>query len=73
MRRIGWTVLGILFGIAVTPVIAPVLLRLSRPIAKAAAKAGVVAFRSGRERLALLRETLDDILAETRSELGNGP
>lgn len=69
MRRILWAVLGVLFGAILVPVVSPLLLRISRPFAKSATKAGLMAYRTGREKLALLRENLEDILAESKSEL----
>ena len=69
MRRILLSVLGVLFGAILVPVIAPMLLRASRPFAKSATKAGLQAYRSGREQLALLKENMEDIIAESKSEL----
>jgi hypothetical protein len=69
MRRLLWAVLGILFGAIFVPVFAPLLLRMSRPFAKSATKAGLSAYRTGREKLALLKENMEDILAEAKSDL----
>ena len=69
MRRFLWAVFGVLFGAILTPVLAPVLLRVGRPFAKSATKAGLTAYRTGREKLALLKENMEDILAESRSEM----
>lgn len=69
MRRVFWTVLGVLFGAILVPVVSPILLRASRPFAKSATKAGLQAYRTGHEKLALLKENLADILAESRHEL----
>jgi hypothetical protein len=69
MRRLLWALLGVLFSAIVIPIVAPLLMRVGRPLAKSATKAGLIAYRSGREKLALLRENLEDIMAETRSEL----
>jgi hypothetical protein len=69
MRRVFWAVLGVLFGAILVPVISPVLLRVSRPFAKSATKAGLQAYRTGREKLVLLKENLADIIAESKHEL----
>lgn len=69
MKKLLWAIFGLAFGAIITPVIAPVLLRVSRPMAKTVAKTGLSLFRSGREKVARLRENLDDILAESRHEL----
>jgi hypothetical protein len=69
MRRFLWALCGVLFGIILIPIIGPLLMRVGRPFAKSATKAGLIAYRSGREKLALLKENMEDILAETRSEL----
>jgi hypothetical protein len=69
MRRFFWAILGVLFGAILAPVIAPVVLRVSRPFAKSATKAGLQAYRTGREKLALLKENMEDIIAESKSEL----
>ena len=69
MRRVLWAILGLVFGALITPIIAPLLLRVSRPVAKSATKAGLVVFRTGREKLAQLKESMEDILAESHDEL----
>lgn len=69
MRRIWWAIIGVIFGAILVPVISPILLRVSRPFAKSATKAGLMAYRSGREKLALLKENLEDIIAESKNEL----
>lgn len=69
MRRFLWAILGVLFGAILTPAIAPILLRVSRPFAKSATKAGLTAYRTGREKLALLKENMEDIIAESKNEL----
>ena len=42
---------------------------MGRPVAKGAVKGGLVAFQTGRTRLAELNESLEDLLAEAQSEL----
>ena len=69
MRRVIWTVVGVFFGILVAPAVAPVVMRMGRPVMKTTAKAGLLAFRSGHESIMRLRESLDDILAELKDEL----
>jgi hypothetical protein len=69
MRKITLAVIGIALGITIAPVVGPVLLRMGRPVAKSTTKAGLMIYRSGRDKILHLRETLDDILAESRHEL----
>jgi len=67
---------GLLTGLALSlgaallaPMWRPAVSRWGRPAAKAAIKQGLVAYEVGRERLAELGETLEDILAEAQVEL----
>jgi hypothetical protein len=69
MRKFFWAILGMIFGAILVPVVAPVVLRVGRPFAKSATKAGLLAYRTGREKLALLKENLEDIIAESKNEL----
>jgi hypothetical protein len=69
MRRVFWSIIGIIFGLIVAPAVAPVVMRMGRPVMKTTTKAGIIAFRSGRDTIMRLRETLDDVLAESKDEL----
>lgn len=63
---------GVLTGLAISAVailLAPVLSRWGRPVAKGAIKGGLVAFQTGRTRLAELSETVEDLVAEAQAEL----
>ncbi len=67
---------GLMTGLALSvlaaflgPLWRPAASRYGRPAAKAAIKQGLVAFEVGRERLAELGETVEDMLAEAKVEL----
>ena len=69
MRRVILAIVAGIVGMIIAPVIGPTLARLARPAVKTGIKTGLSLFRSGRVKLALLQEHLEDILAETRDEL----
>ena len=52
-----------------TPILLPVLVRSARPLARQAVKAGLIIYEKGRETLAEVEETFDDLIAEARVEL----
>lgn len=56
-------------GVVAAPFALPVLAAMVRPVLKELIKQSVFAMESGRERLAFLAEDLEDLMAETRSEL----
>ena len=67
---------GLMTGLALSvaaaflgPLWRPAVSRWGRPAAKAAIKQGLVAYEIGRERLAELGETVEDVLAEAQVEL----
>ncbi|MCF7984062.1 MAG: DUF5132 domain-containing protein [Thiohalocapsa sp.] len=63
---------GVAFGLGVAvllPVAAMALAPVTRPLARSAIKAGLVAFEKGREAATELGEMLDDLVAEVRDEL----
>ena len=63
---------GLLTGLALglgAVALAPALGRWTRPAAKAAIRAGLVAFERARERLAELGETVEDLTAEVTAEM----
>jgi len=63
---------GLLTGLALglgAAALAPALGRWTRPAAKAAIRAGLVAYERGRERLAELGETVEDLAAEVTAEM----
>lgn len=63
---------GLLVGVGVVvlaPVVLPVLVAVSRPVAKSAIKTGVILFDKGREAAAEMTEVFEDLVAEARSEL----
>jgi Protein of unknown function (DUF5132) len=64
--------LGIGAGIAGSG-LAPAIRRIGRPFAKAAIKSGIQAIEKGIEVAAHLGETLEDMVAEVRSEMEESP
>jgi hypothetical protein len=63
---------GLLTGLAVSAVgvlFAPLLSQWGRGAAKTAIKGGLVAYHSGRARVAELGEQLEDLIAEAQVEL----
>ncbi len=63
---------GLVIGIgayALVPILAPALSRFGRPAAKALIRAGLLGYGRGRETLAELSETAEDLIAEVRAEL----
>jgi hypothetical protein len=68
----GSAVAGLAIGIGaalIGPAMVPVLRTLVKPTAKAAMKAGILAYEQGRVALAEFSEVADDLLAEARAEL----
>jgi len=55
-------------AVVAAPFVLPVITAALRPLLKAAITQGMVAFEIGREQLALLREHLEDALAEATVE-----
>lgn len=51
------------------PVVLPALAGLAKPFARAAIKAGIIAFEKGREAAAEFGEVMEDLVAEARAEL----
>lgn len=47
----------------------PALIIAGRPVARVAIKSGILALEKGREAMAIASESLDDLVAEVRSEL----
>jgi hypothetical protein len=69
---------GLLTGLALSlgaallaPLWRPAVSRWGRPAAKAAIKQGLLAYDLGRERLAELGESLEDVVAEAQVELAS--
>lgn len=65
-------VTGLVFSVAAAvlgPLWRPAVTRWGRPVAKSAIKQGLIAYEIGRERLAELGETMEDVLAEAQVEL----
>jgi hypothetical protein len=56
-------------GVALAPIIAPAVSRMTGPALKAALKAGVLIYARSREVTAELRERVEDATAEVRMEL----
>lgn len=63
---------GVLISIAVaaaSSILVPIVVRASRPLARAAGKTGLVLYEKGRETAAEIGEVIEDFIAETRAEL----
>lgn len=63
---------GLAVGIGaalLAPVIVPIATSILRPLAKSVIKGGILLYEKGRETGAELAETLEDLVAEARSEL----
>lgn len=58
-------------GIVVGPIIAPTLATTLRPAAKSGIKGGLLLVSKGRRRVSELRESMEDLIAESRHELGD--
>ena len=56
----------------VAPAVVPAIASGLRPIAKALVKGGMTLFESAREGVAEAREGIDDLVTESRAEMGNG-
>src|SRR5688500_12252986 len=66
---------GLAAGVGATllaPVLLPFLASLVRPATKAAIKGSVLLYEKGRESFAELSETVDDLVAEVKSEMEAG-
>ena len=66
---------GLVAGLAATllaPVLRPFLANASRSLTKATIKGGVLLYEKGRESFAELGETVDDLMAEVKSEMETG-
>ena len=65
----GWIV-GI-SAIALAPIVAPVLVKAGKPLAKAAIKGGLRLYEQGKGAIAEAGEIFEDLLAEAQSELAD--
>jgi hypothetical protein len=65
---VGNTLTGLAIGLGVV-VLAPVVLPALRPVAKAAIKGGLYLYGKGKENLAEVGESFEDMVAEAKSEL----
>lgn len=66
---------GLAIGVGawlLAPVIVPVLATVARPAAKAAIKGGMLLYEKGKELAAGTGEMMEDLMAEVRTELGEG-
>lgn len=50
-------------------ILAPVVLRASKPLAKAAIKGGIIAYEKGREAFHEVSEVVEDMVAEVKAEM----
>lgn len=63
---------GIAFGIGaaiIAPVVIPILSAAVKPMAKVAIKEGMLLYEKGKEMVEEARETIEDLVAEARSEV----
>ncbi|ODT80850.1 MAG: hypothetical protein ABS69_06155 [Nitrosomonadales bacterium SCN 54-20] len=68
-------IVGLVAGVGATllaPVLRPFLTNASRSLTKATIKGGIRLYEKGRESFAELGETVDDLMAEVRSEMETG-
>lgn len=68
----GNIVTGLAIGIGtivLAPVVIPVLAGVTKPLAKAAIKGGIILFEKGREAFAEVGEVMEDLVAEAKSEM----
>lgn len=56
-------------AIVLAPVVIPALASVSRPLAKAAIKSGIILFEKGRETFAEFGEVMEDLVAEAKAEV----
>lgn len=62
--------LAIGVGVAVVaPIIVPILASIVKPLTKAVLKEGMILYGKGRETVAEAKETIDDLVAEAKSEI----
>jgi hypothetical protein len=67
------TLIGFALGVGATVLarqFLPALKEVGRPLAKATLKSGITAYEKARETIAQLGETVEDLMAEAVSELG---
>jgi hypothetical protein len=67
---------GLAAGVGATllaPVLLPVLANIAKPLTKAAIKGSILLYEKGRESFAELSETVDDLVAEVKSEMETDP
>lgn len=63
---------GVAIGIGaalLAPIVLPALAGIAKPLARAAIKAGIIAYEKGREAAAEFGEVMEDLVAEARAEL----
>lgn len=59
-------------AILLAPVVLPVVMQAARPLLKEAIKGGLLCLQKGREAMAEVGETFDDVVAEARAEIEAG-
>jgi hypothetical protein len=66
---------GLIIGvgaIVLAPVVAPVLAKAGKPLAKAVIKTGIVAYETSKNVLTEAQQAFEDIIAESKAELAHG-
>jgi len=69
------TVGGLAIGIGaavLAPIVVPILASIAKPLTKAVIKEGLILYEKGKETVAEAKETMDDLLAEAKSEIEAG-
>jgi hypothetical protein len=51
------------------PIVIPIAASVAKPLAKAAIKGGLIFFEKGKEVMAEMQEVVEDLIAESKSEL----
>jgi len=63
---------GLFIGVATVvaaPIVIPLVTAAMRPLAKAAIKGGLIAYKKGKVLVAEAQANLDDLMAETKAEM----
>jgi len=69
MKSSGWKGIGYSVAVAVlVPMVVPIVVRASGPLARAAGKTGLTFYEKGREIAAEMGEVIEDLVAETKAE-----
>ncbi len=74
VEDLGLPALGIGIGaVILAPILGPALAKVGKPIAKTVVKTGIIGYQKTKGVLAEAREAWEDIIAESKAELAEGP